>query len=155
LGVPEQDWARLLEATDTVIGKDDPEFRQPGESPDEARLRAQIVLHQYFEAFVEDRRRNPKDDLVTLLTQREIDGVPLTQKQLVSYCELFVAAGNETTRDAIAAAMEAFCQYPDQWALLRDHPELLPNAIEEILRWVSPINYFKRTATQDYELGSA
>jgi cholest-4-en-3-one 26-monooxygenase len=155
LGVPKEDWAHLLEATDTVIGKDDPEFRRPGESPDEARLRAQIAMHQYFEAMVEDRRRAPRDDLVTLLTQRDIEGVPLTQKQMVSYCELLVAAGNETTRDAIAAAMHAFCEYPDQWALLRDHSELLPNAIEEILRWVTPINYFRRTATQDYELGTA
>ncbi len=155
LGVPQEDWAHLLEATDTVIGKDDPEFRRPGESPDEARMRAQIAMHVYFEGMVEDRRRQPREDLVTLLTQRDIDGEPLTQKQLVSYCELLVAAGNETTRDAIASAMEAFCRFPDQWARLRDHPALLPNAVEEILRWVTPINYFRRTATQDCELGSA
>ena len=153
LGVPGEDWDRLLRASDTIIGKEDPEFRLPGESPDEASLRARIDLHQYFDAMVEERRRQPQHDLVTLLSQSEIDGTPLTQKQLVSYCELLLEAGNETTRDAIASAMEVFLQHPDQWERLRQEPDLLPNAVEEILRWVSPINYFKRTATQDYELG--
>ena len=153
LGVPRSDWDRLLRASDTIIGKEDAEFHLPGESPDDASLRARIDLHQYFDAMVEDRRREPQEDLVTLLTQREIDGKPLSQRQLVSYCELLLEAGNETTRDAIASAMEAFCQHRDQWELLRQNPRLLPNAVEEILRWVSPINYFKRTATQDYELG--
>lgn len=153
LGVPRDDWARLLRDTDTVIGKDDPEFRLPGETSDQAGLRARTDLHRYFDAMVEDRRRQPQDDVVTLLTRSEIDGVPLTQLQMVSYCELLLEAGNETTRDAIAGAMQAFCEHPDQWTRLRDEPGLLPNAVEEILRWVSPINYFKRTATQDCQLG--
>ena len=153
LGVPEDDWGRLVRASDTIIGKEDEEFRLPGESPEEASLRARIDIHQYFDVLAEERRKNPQPDLVTLLTQSEIDGLPLTQKQLISYCELLVEAGNETTRDAIASAMETFIQYPDQWDRLRQRPDLLPNAVEEILRWVCPINYFKRTATQDYELG--
>ena len=77
---------------------------------------------------------------------------PLTLEQLTGYCELLVEAGNETTRDAIGGAMQAFCEFPDQWEKLKAHPELLPDAVEEILRWVTPINYFVRTATQDYEL---
>ncbi len=152
LGVPREDWDRLLRASDTIIGKEDAEFRLPGESPEQASLRARIDLHQYFDAMGENRRQEPQDDIVTLLTRSEIDGVPLTQKQIVSYCELLLEAGNETTRDAIASAMETFLQYPDEWERLRRRPELLPNAVEEILRWVSPINYFKRTATQDCEL---
>ncbi len=152
LGVPQPDWERLLRATDTVIGKEDPEFRLPGESPDEAQMRAQIEMHTYFQGLIEDRRHNPQEDLVTLLVQSTIDDVPLTLEQLTGYCELLVEAGNETTRDAIAGAMQAFCEFPDQWEKLKAHPELLPDAVEEILRWVTPINYFVRTATQDYEL---
>jgi cytochrome P450 len=152
LGVPRQDWQRLLRATDTVIGKGDPEFRLPGESPDEALKRARIDMHQYFDHMVEDRRREPQHDLVSLLVQSDIEGVPLTQLQLVSYCELLLEAGNETTRDAIAGAMHAFCEYPGQWEKLRDQRELLADGVEEILRWVTPINYFKRTATENYEL---
>jgi cytochrome P450 len=109
-------------------------------------------MHQYFTQMIEDRRRDPRQDLVSLLVQSTIDGVPLTHEQLVGYCELLVEAGNETTRDAIAGAMHAFCQHPGQWVKLRDKPELLSDAVEEILRWVTPINYFVRTATEDYEL---
>jgi cholest-4-en-3-one 26-monooxygenase len=153
LGVPREDWDRLLRASDTIIGKEDQEFRLAGESPEEAGLRARIDLHEYFDVMVQRRTAEPQPDLVTLLTESRVDGQPLTRRQLVSYCELLVEAGNETTRDAIASAMETFLQHPDQWELLRQHPELLPNAVEEILRWVSPINYFRRTATQDCELG--
>jgi cytochrome P450 len=152
LGVPREDWNRLLRASDTIIGKEDEEYRLAGESPEAASLRARIDLHQYFDAMVDDRRNGPQEDLVTLLTQSDIDGKPLTQAQLISYCELLLEAGNETTRDAIASAMEAFCEYPEQFDRLRQQPDLLPNAVEEILRWVSPINYFRRTATRDYEL---
>jgi cholest-4-en-3-one 26-monooxygenase len=153
LGVPRPDWDRLLRATDTIIGKEDPEFRRPGESPEEAMRRAQIEIHVYFEGLVEERRRRPQQDLVSLLVQSTVDGVPLNQEQLLGYCELLTEAGNETTRDAIASGMHAFCEHPDQWEKLQQHPELLPDAVEEILRWASPINYFVRTATQDYELG--
>jgi cholest-4-en-3-one 26-monooxygenase len=153
LGVPPQDWQRLVQASDTIIGKEDQEFRLPGETPEEAGMRARIDLHQYFDGLVERRRAEPQQDLVTLLTESELDGKPLTPQQLVSYCELLVEAGNETTRDAIASAMEVFLEHPEQWELLRRRPELLPNAVEEILRWVSPINYFRRTATEDTDLG--
>ncbi|MGO8860085.1 MAG: cytochrome P450 [Acidimicrobiales bacterium] len=152
LGVPRPDWERLLRDTDTVIGKEDAEYRLPGETPDEAQMRAQIDMHQYFTQLIDERRSNPQEDLVSLLVQSTIDGVPLTLEQLTGYCELLVEAGNETTRDAIAGAMHAFCEFPDQWEKLRDHPDLLPDAVEEILRWVTPINYFVRTATKDYEL---
>jgi cholest-4-en-3-one 26-monooxygenase len=152
LGVPSADWQRLLRDTDTVIGKEDPEFRLPGETPEQAGMRAQIDMHHYFTQMIEDRRRDPQHDLVSLLVQSTIDDVPLTLEQLVGYCELLVEAGNETTRDAIAGAMHAFCEHPDQWERLRRHPELLSDAVEEILRWVTPINYFVRTATEDYEL---
>ena len=152
LGVPPPEWQRLLHATETIIGKEDPEFRLAGETPDQARRRAQVEVHRYFEGLVEERRREPRPDLVSLLVQSSIDGVPLRQDQLIGYCELLVEAGNETTRDAISGGMHAFCQHPDQWERLRDRPELLPHAVEEILRWVTPISYFVRTATEGYEL---
>ena len=152
LGVPPGDWQRLLEATDTIIGKEDPEFRRPGESSGDAQRRAQIDMHTYFDRLVEDRRHSPQNDLVSLLAQSEVAGEPLRHDQIIGYCELLVEAGNETTRDAIAGAMHSFCAHPDQWELLRQRPELLSDAVEEILRWVTPINYFVRTATEDYEL---
>ncbi len=152
LGVPPADWERHFRWTNEIIGKDDPEYRRPGETPEQTSMRARGEIHRYFKQLIEDRRREPKDDLVTQLIASEIDGAPLTRAQLVSYCELLVEAGNQTTRDAIAGGMLAFCEHPDQWELLRAHPELLSGAVEEILRWVSPIAYFLRTATEDYEL---
>lgn len=152
LGVPRSDWKLHFDWTNEIIGKDDPEYRRPGESPEETSTRARGELHRYLKQMLELRREHPQDDLVTELLHSEIDGVPLTKQQLLSYCELLVEAGNQTTRDAIAGGMQAFCEYPDQWEKLREHPELLPGAIEEILRWVTPISHFVRTATQDCEL---
>jgi cholest-4-en-3-one 26-monooxygenase len=152
LGVPQSDWEHHFRWTNEIIGKDDPEYRQPGETPEQSSMRARGELHRYFKQMIQDRREHPQDDLVTMLVQSEIDGVPLTKPQLISYCELLVEAGNQTTRDAIAGGMQAFCEFPDQWEKLRAHPELLGDAVEEILRWVTPICYFSRTATEDYEL---
>ncbi len=152
LGVPPADWEHHFRWTNEIIGKDDPEYRLPGESPEQTSMRARGELHRYFKQMVAHRREDPQDDLVTQLVQSEVNGAPLTQKQLVTYCELLVEAGNQTTRDAIAGGMQAFCEFPDQWEKLRAHPELLPEAVEEILRWVTPISYFSRTATQDCEL---
>jgi cholest-4-en-3-one 26-monooxygenase len=152
LGVPRADWEHHFRWTNEIIGKDDPEYRQPGESPEQTSMRARGELHRYFKTMVAARRQKPQDDLVTQLVQSEVHGVPLTQRQLVTYCELLVEAGNQTTRDAIAGGMHAFCEIPDQWEKLRAQPELLPLAVEEILRWVTPISYFSRTATEDCEL---
>ncbi len=152
LGVPKADWELHFRWTNEIIGKDDPEYRLPGESPEQTSMRARGELHRYFKQMVADRREHPQDDLVTQLVQSEVNGQPLTKSQLISYCELLVEAGNQTTRDAIAGGMQAFCEFPDQWERLQAHPELLPGAVEEILRWVTPISYFARTATEDYEL---
>ncbi len=152
LGVPREDWQRQFDWTNEIIGKDDPEYRREGETPEETSARARGEIHRYFKQMIEERRADPKDDLVTELIQSEIDGAPLTRPQLLAYCELLVEAGNQTTRDAIAGGMQAFCEHPAQWDRLRTRPELLPGAVEEILRWVSPISHFVRTATEDYEL---
>jgi cytochrome P450 len=92
------------------------------------------------------------DDLVSELLAGELDGEPLTEEQLVSYCELLVEAGNETTRNAISGGLLAFSEHREQWDALRDDPALLPDAVEEILRWSSPISHFTRAATEDYDL---
>ncbi len=152
LGVPSDDWKLLFRWTNEVIGKDDPEFRQPGETPGQTIRRARGELHGYLSALIERRRRDPGDDIVSQLIASEIDGEPLTEEQLLDYCELIVEAGNETTRNAISGGLLAFSEHPDQWERLRREPELLPSAVEEILRWVSPIIHFIRTATDDGEI---
>lgn len=152
LGVPRGDWELLFRWTNEVIGKDDPEYRRPGETPGQTIKRARGELHAYFARLIETRRRDPGDDLVSELLHADVDGRPLTQEQLLAYCELMVEAGNETTRNAISGGLLAFCEHRGEWERLRDHPELLPDAVEEILRWVSPIIHFTRTATEDCEV---
>jgi cytochrome P450 len=152
LGVPREDWPLLFRWTNEVIGRDDPEYRQLGETPGQTSKRARGEMHEYFGQLIERRRVEQQDDLVTELLEAEVDDEPLTQPQLVLYCELLVEAGNETTRNAIAGGLLALADNPDQWDALRGHPDLLALAVEEILRWVSPISHFARVATEDYEL---
>jgi cholest-4-en-3-one 26-monooxygenase len=149
LGVPSEDWNLLLRCTNEVIGKDDPEYRRPGETPGATSKRARGELHAYFEQLIAQRRTSGRDDLVSELIRAELDGAPLTGEQLISYCELLVEAGNETTRNAVSGGLLAFSEHRSEWEKLRERPELLPDAVEEILRWVSPISHFTRTATED------
>jgi cholest-4-en-3-one 26-monooxygenase len=152
LGLPRADWDLLYRWTNEVIGASDPEFRRPGETPGQTAKRARGELNAYLERLIEQRRSHPEDDLVSELVHAELEGVPLSHEQLLAYCELLVEAGNETTRNAISGGLLVFCEHRGEWERLRSHPELLPGAVEEILRWVSPIVYFARTASEDCEV---
>jgi cholest-4-en-3-one 26-monooxygenase len=152
LGVPRKDWDLLFRWTNEVIGKEDPEYRRPSETPGQTIKRARGEVHAYFDRLIEQRRNEPRADLMSELMAAEVEGKPLTQQQLVLYCELLVEAGNETTRNAISGGLLALSEHPGEWEKLRTRPELLPTAVEEILRWVSPISHFTRVATADYEL---
>jgi cholest-4-en-3-one 26-monooxygenase len=152
LGVPRTDWDLLFRWTNEVIGREDPEYRRPGETPGQTIKRARSEVHAYFSRLIEQRRNDPQDDLVSELVRAEVAGKPLTPIELALYCELLVEAGNETTRNAISGGLLALSEHSEQWERLRARRELLPDAVEEILRWVSPISYFTRVATEDYEL---
>jgi cholest-4-en-3-one 26-monooxygenase len=152
LGVPRSDWQLLFQWTNEVIGKDDPEFRRPGETPGQTIKRARGEMHAYLTALIEERRRDLSDDIVSHLIGAEIDGRPLTEEQLLNYCELMVEAGNETTRNAISGGLLAFSEHRGEWEKLRDQPDLMSNAVEEMLRWVTPIIHFTRMATEDAEV---
>ncbi|MBV8951594.1 MAG: cytochrome P450 [Actinobacteria bacterium] len=155
LGVPRDEWTLLFRWTNEIIGKDDSEYRRPGESPGQTIKRARGEVHAYFRTLIAQRRAHPQDDLVSELARGKVDGEPLTDEQLVSYCELLVEAGNETTRNAVSGGLLAFSEHGEEWEKLRARPEVLPDAVEEILRWVSPISHFTRVATEDYELRGA
>ena len=152
LGVPKDDWQLLFQWTNEVIGKDDPEFRRPGETAGQTIKRARGEMHAYLGELIEARRRDPGDDIVSHLLASEVDGQPLTELQLLMYCELIVEAGNETTRNAISGGLLAFSEHRGEWEKLRSRPELMDDAVEEMLRWVSPIIHFTRMATEDAEV---
>jgi len=152
LGVPREDWKLLFDWTNQLAAPADPEFKREGEHAGETRDRTVAELFAYFEQLVEVRRRTPADDLISVLVAARIDGQPLPRHELLSYCLAMVIAGNETTRNAITGGMLAFIENPDQLARVQRDPGLLDSAIEEILRWSSPIVHMGRTAAQDVEL---
>jgi cytochrome P450 len=152
LGVPRSDWNLLFDWTNRTIGADDPDFQREGKTPDETAREAMIELFGYFTKLVEEKRKNPADDLVTLFSQLEVDGEPLPMMDVLAWCLIIVIAGNETTRNATSGGMLALIEHPEELRKLQVDPGLLPSAIDEVVRWVSPIIHFARTASEDYEL---
>jgi cholest-4-en-3-one 26-monooxygenase len=153
LGIPRPDWPRLYDWTNRVIGANDPEFQTQNASRQETARAGMLEVFQYFNAMVEDRRKTPRDDLVSAFVHAEVDGKPLPLGDVLAYCLIIVIAGNETTRNATSGGLLALLEHPDQLARLRRDPGLVDSAVEEMLRWSSPIIHFARRATRDTELG--
>lgn len=149
LGVPHADRHKFFEWSNTMIGGDDPEYST---CPEVGQL-AMMQLFAYANELAVERKRCPREDLTTLLLQAEVDGERLTESQYDSFVMLLAVAGNETTRNLIAGGMLALIEHPDQRARLLADASLLPTAVEEMLRYVSPIMCFRRTAQRDVELG--
>jgi len=152
LGLPKQDWNLLFDWTNRIIGANDPEYREEGKTMRETALTAMTEVFEYFTVLVEDKKKSPADDLVTLFAHAEVDGKPLDFIDVLSYCLIIVVAGNETTRNATSGGMLAFVENQGEMAKVVRDPDLMPLAVEEIVRWTSPIIHFARTATEDYEL---
>jgi cytochrome P450 len=152
VGAPREDWPMLFDLTNQVLGPDDPEYQTEGRDRRATAQHGTKLMLEYFARTVADRRREPREDMVTLLTQAEIDGEALSDREILAFCQLLVLAGNETTRNAISGGLLAFLEYPGEWARLRADPSLMPTAVEEILRWSSPLAHMMRTATRDVEI---
>jgi cholest-4-en-3-one 26-monooxygenase len=149
VGAPVEDRDRIFELSNILIGSADPEFQvEP-----QAQQRAAAEVYAYGAALAERRRAEPADDIVTRLLQPDDKGEALTSEEFDLFFLLLTVAGNETTRNAAAGGMLALCQHPEQWQRLVDEPRLIATAAEEIVRWVSPVNLFRRTALCDTELG--
>lgn len=154
MGLPAGDWMRLKQLTNVMISAPEPGFVRPGEKRHEAMMRASVEMTDYMLGVVRDRReRGPGGrDLCTQIVHSEIDGEPLTEQQLQGYFFLILAAGNETTQNALSGGVHALLENPDQRDLLCGNPALVHGAAEEILRWTSPVVQFARTAVTDFEL---
>ena len=113
-----------------------------------------LEMFMYAQALGEDRKANPQDDITSVMMAAEVDGEQLTAQEFGSFFILLVVAGNETTRNAISHGMKAFTDFPDQRELLyNDFEAHSKTAVEEIVRWGTPVIHFRRTATEDTELG--
>jgi cytochrome P450 len=152
LGVPREDWQIVFDWTNQAIAPGEPEYRR-GATALETADRARLSLFEYFGRYVAERRREPREDLVSVLVQGRINGEPLVDFDILSYCFLLAVAGNETTRNATSGGLLALVENPREQDRLRADPGRLPSAVEEVLRWTSPVIHFCRTAAADAEVG--
>jgi cholest-4-en-3-one 26-monooxygenase len=135
-----------------MIGADDPDFHSTDVDGVNDSQNALIELFTYFAELLKEKQKAPDESLLTLLSQMEVDGKKLEELEALSYCLALVVAGNETTRNATSGGMLALIEHPGQLQRLQADPSLLNSAIEEMLRWTSPLIHFARTASQDTEL---
>lgn len=152
LGVPRADWPDVRRWTNEVVGALDPEFHRGDESPQATQARAVREMLVYLGELLAQRRAHPQDDLLSFLARTQQDGAPVPDEELLAFAVLLMVAGNETTRNSTSGGLLALVEHPDEWERLRRDPSLLPSAVEEILRWTSPVVHFARTATADVEL---
>jgi cholest-4-en-3-one 26-monooxygenase len=149
MGVPQEDRHLVFDWSNKMIGSNDPEYQLSPDTP----AQASMELFAYADELCAKKRLDPHQDLISVLTQAEIDGDQLTGVELDLFFMLLAVAGNETTRNLISGGMVAFFDHPDQWERLKADRSLLPSAIEEMLRYVSPVMHFRRQAVADFTIG--
>ena len=147
LGLPESDFPRMLRLTQELFGGDDDEYRR-GFTPEE-QLPVLLDFFAYFNSLTAARRETPTGDLASAIANARIDGEPLSDIDTASYYVIIATAGHDTTSAAISGGLLALIEHPDQRDRLRQNLDLMPLAVEEIIRWVTPVKEFMRTATAD------
>lgn len=151
LGLPPEDFPRMLMLTQELFGADDPDLQREPPTPE---VVAQVVgdFYAYFTELTASRRAEPTNDLATLIATGQIDDQPMPDLETLGYYVIVATAGHDTTSSAMAGGMHALIDNPDQLAKLQTDPALMANAVEEILRWTAPVRHFMRTATADTEI---
>jgi cytochrome P450 len=148
LGLPEDDYPRMLKLTQEMFGSSDPELAR-----EEDMITVLLDFFEYFQALTGKRRAEPTDDLASAIANAEIDGSLLGDLEAAGYYVIVATAGHDTTSASIAGGLHALMSFPDQLDRLRSDPSLVPTAVEEMIRWVSPVKQFMRTAAVDQEVG--
>ncbi|MGP0030152.1 MAG: cytochrome P450 [Acidimicrobiales bacterium] len=151
LGLPESDFERMLVLTQQLFGGDDPELRRSTDL--EEQFTVLLDFFNYFNDLTRSRRDHPTDDLASTLANATIDGTHLPDTDLASYYVIIATAGHDTTSSTIAGGLHALLQHPDELTRLRHDMSLLPTAVEEMIRWVTPVKEFMRTAVDDSVVG--
>jgi cytochrome P450 len=151
LGVPPEDEGFMLKLTQEIFGASDPEMKR---AEDATTFNANTItdFFNYFGAITADRRKNPKDDVASVIANAKINGELVSDFEALSYYVIVATAGHDTTSSTTAGGLLALMQNPAEFAKLRANPELLSSAVDEMIRWVTPVKNFFRTATEDVEL---
>ncbi len=155
LGVPRADWPKMFEWTNRVAGSSDPEFQADAEAGVSHFVSIEETRNELFAYFAElaaERRKDPRDDIISVLANSTIGGAPMPPLELLSFYFLLVIAGNETTRNAASGGLLALIENPGEFAKLKANPGLVNTAVEEIVRWTTPVIQFCRTATEDVKM---
>ena len=153
LGVPREQEPDILRLTNELFALDDPDLQREGSDRQQAIMDLGMELYALFDSIIQDRRANPTSDLASVLANATIDGEPLGPMETIGYYLIVFSAGHDTTKNALAGGMRAFLEHPDELHKLQNHPELIDKAVEEVVRWTSPVNYMKRTAAEDAVIG--
>jgi cytochrome P450 len=153
LGVPEADEPRMLQLTQQLFGAEDPDF---GGGGDRETVMTAVLMDfaMYFNRMTADRRAHPTTDIASTIANATIAGEPLGDLQTISYYTIIATAGHDTTSSSLAGGLDALLRHPDQLAALRDDPALIDNAVDEIIRWVTPVRHFMRHAQEDAVVGA-
>jgi cholest-4-en-3-one 26-monooxygenase len=149
MGVPVEDRHKVFDWSNRMVGGNDPEYGVT----EEQRFSAAQEMWAYANELAKEKRAQMQDDIVSKLISPDESGNVLSELEFDLFFMLLAVAGNETTRNAISGGMYAFTQHPEQWDRLKADPSLIPSAADEIVRFVSPVNLFRRTPTQDVEIG--
>ncbi|BBY44018.1 cytochrome P450 [Mycolicibacterium celeriflavum] len=150
LGLPEEDFPRMHMLTQEMFGGDDEEF-QRGQTPEDM-LAVLADFFNYFAELTASRRANPTEDLASAIANGRIDGEPLSDMDTASYYVIVASAGHDTTKDAISGGLHALIENPGELDRLRHDLDLMPTAVEEMIRWSTPVKEFMRTAAEDTEV---
>ena len=147
LGLPEEDFPRMHKLTQEMFGGDDDEYKR-GTTPEE-QTAVLLDFFAYFSRLTASRREHPTEDLASAIANGRIDGEPLSDVDTASYYVIVASAGHDTTKDAISGGLLALIENPRELKRLGEHPELMGTAVEEMIRWTTPVKEFMRTATAD------
>jgi cytochrome P450 len=150
LGLPETDYPRMLKLTQELFGSADPELSR-GVSMEDLIAVVQDFF-AYFTELTEARKAQPTEDLASVIANATVDGTPIGLMEQISYYVIVATAGHDTTASAMAGGMQALIEHPDQLARLQADPSLMSSAVDEIIRWVTPVKHFMRNATTEYTL---
>jgi cytochrome P450 len=161
MGIPEPDWPLMFQLTNQTLGAADPEY-QAEIMPEGERgtitastrtgLDGRLKMTAYFADLLKERRKAVGEDLVSILLESEVDGERLNEDDILAFCFLLVLAGNETTRNAISGGLQVLCEHPSERARLQADMSLIDSAVDEILRWTSPLHHMSRRTMEDMEI---
>ena len=151
LGLPESDYPRMLKLTQELFGAEDPDFKRDDNAL-QGILQTVAEFFAYFDQLTADRRATPTGDLASVIANGIVNGEPIGHKEQLGYYTIAATAGHDTTSNSMSGGLLALLQHPDQLARLQADPSLMATAVDEMIRWTSPVKHFMRTATVDYEI---